>query len=177
MAGSLSTHSRYYLSFSPRIDLRMVSPYANRSQGRGRDKTRITRVEIATTICFYLSGMFVECERKYDVELQLIAITCSRSRPHQRRGDVMRVLFIVTIIYYRINKRTHVQTIVRNAGMRRRENKFFPTQNWSAGKRMGRTRSFFSLSLALRGRGKIIYRRVCGVYPLIKSWKFKHRWR
>lgn len=106
----------------------MVSPYANRSQGRGRDKTRITRVEIATTICFYLSGMFVECERKYDVELQLIAITCSRSRPHQRRGDVMRVLFIVTIIYYRINKRTHVQTIVRNAGMRR-ENKFFPTQN------------------------------------------------
>lgn len=80
---SLGSYSRYYLSFSS-WPLVWSSPCANRSQGR--DKMRITRVEIATAICFYLSGMFVECERGYDVELQLIAITCSRSRPRQRRA-------------------------------------------------------------------------------------------
>lgn len=104
MAGSLSLALSLSLLF---IVFIAVPRRANRSQGRERDKMRITRVEIATAVCFYLSGMFVECERGYDVELQLIAITCWRS--YRRHGDVMRVVFIVTIIYYRINKRARIR--------------------------------------------------------------------
>lgn len=77
-------YSRYYLSFSPSYAPRVYG-LANRNQGHGRDKMRITRVEIATAICFYLSGVFVEYERAsarvYDVESQLIAITCSLTPP------------------------------------------------------------------------------------------------